>query len=176
MVLGEGAAMLLLEPLARARRRGARIYACIAGSATFGVAAPRYDWPARLDAQPAALAALVGGRGVDLVLGGANSSPRLDACELALVARLPGAPAILTSIKGAIGEHGAAGALTTAAACLAVYDQTVPPLANLRRPLGDERARLAARTAERRAIARALVCGLARGGAGAALLLTRADA
>jgi 3-oxoacyl-[acyl-carrier-protein] synthase II len=174
VVLGEGAAMLVLEPLARARARGATVYACIAETAAFAVPAPLYDWPARIAAVPPALAALAGRAGVDLVCGAANSSKRLDACEIDLFARLVGGNAVLTSIKGAVGEFGSAGALTIAAACLAVHAQTAPPLCHLNQPLPVGELRLAATRAEAHRIERALVCGLARGGAGAAVVLERA--
>ena len=107
-----------------------------------------------------------------------NSSPRLDLCEIDLTARLLGegaAAATLTSIKGAVGEFGAAGALTTAAACLALHEQTIPPLCNLRRPARTDLVRFAPRQGARQRIDSALVLGLARGGAGAALLLRRAS-
>ncbi len=171
LVAGAGAAMLVLEPLARARRRGARVYACIAGSTAWAVPAPPYGWPARAPASLAPLAALCGAAPIDLVCGGANSTTTLDACELALFDALAAVRgATLTSIKGAIGEFGAAGALTVAAACLALREQVVPPLCALETaaPTG---LRLAARQAQPACLRRALVHGLARGGAAAALLL-----
>ncbi|HSP98233.1 MAG TPA: beta-ketoacyl synthase N-terminal-like domain-containing protein [Candidatus Dormibacteraeota bacterium] len=175
LVVGEGAAMLALEPLERARRRGAPVYACIAGSATFAVAAPRYDWPRRAAGAVEPLAALSGDAPIDVVCGAANSSPHLDACELDLFAALPATrAATVTSIKGAIGEFGAAGALTAAAACLALREQHVPPLCHLE-TAADTALRLASHRAEPADLRRALVCGSARGGAMTALLFERAS-
>ncbi|MGD9765218.1 MAG: beta-ketoacyl synthase N-terminal-like domain-containing protein [Candidatus Binatia bacterium] len=175
VVFGEGAAILVLEPLARARERGAAIYACIEEIAFFAVPAPRYGWPRCAGDGLPALAALCDGAAVDLVCGGANSTRRLDACELELFASLaPARDAVLTSIKGAVGEFGAAGALSAAAACLALRDQVAPPLCNLRTPAAGA-IRLAPVRAEPLHGERALVCGIARGGAGAALLLRRAS-
>jgi len=178
LVLGEGAAMLVLEPLARARERGATVLAEIVDTLSCGVAAPPYDWPAGASAAVPRLRRLLEGAGVaavDLVCGGANSSRRLDACELDLVARILDDPAAatLTSIKGAVGEFGAAGALTTAAACLALHAGAVPPLCHLRQPPPDAVVRLAPRTARPAHLRNALVLSVARGGTLAALLLRR---
>lgn len=173
VVVGEGAAMLVLEPAAQARRRGAPVYAYLDGSASYAVAAPRYGWPQTAPEALPPLEALCGSAPVDLVCGGGNSSPVLDGCEIDLVAR--GAAtraATLTSIKGAIGEFGAAGALTVAAACLALREQAVPPLCHLETPASGA-VRLAATRATSARLARVLVHGMARGGACTAILLTR---
>lgn len=176
VVLGEGAAMLVLESAAHARRRGARAYAEVAATALFSVAAPAYDWPARAPAAHRALRGLFATgeapRGETLVCGAGNSSRRLDACELDVIQRLAeaGAPVWLTSIKGAVGELGAAGALSAATACLALREQTVPPLCHLRAAEAAPGLRLP-RTAQTAALAQALVCTIARGGAGAAVRL-----
>ncbi|MBI1817491.1 MAG: hypothetical protein HYR72_21155 [Deltaproteobacteria bacterium] len=179
VVLGEGAAMLVLESVARSRSRGATVYAEIAGDLIFSVPAPSYDWPPHATAAVQPLRRLIGDQPLDLICGGANSTRRLDACELDLHARLLGERATaaqLTSIKGAIGEFGAAGATTVAAACLALHEQVVPPLCHLRQPEPGSPLRFAGRQGAPFAMERALVCGLARGGAGAALLLRRATA
>ncbi|MDX2166197.1 MAG: beta-ketoacyl synthase N-terminal-like domain-containing protein [Deltaproteobacteria bacterium] len=172
VVLGEGAAMLVLEPYERARRRGASIYARLDATTSTAVAAPRYDWPRDAGAAAAELGA---GAPLQLVIGSANSSVRLDACELRLIDRLANARgATLTSIKGAVGEFGAAGAMSAAAACLALRHQVVPPLCNLETPAGATQVRLAAGVGQPQPIERAAVFGIARGGAVAALTFSRA--
>ena len=177
IVLGEGAALLVLEPSARARARGAAVYAMIDETRSLAVAAPRFDWPARAEAAVAPLRELLDGTRIDLICGSANSSRRLDRCELDLFARAvgpAGAEAYATSIKGAVGDFGAAGALTIAAACLALRAQAIPPLCNLEQPEGSANIRLAARRAMPHRLNHTLVCGFARGGAGAALRLSAA--
>lgn len=176
VVLGEGVALLALEPLAAARRRGAPICAVIDGTARFAVPSSRYDWPAHADAALAPLRGLLEGALPDLLCGSANSTHRLDRCELELFAALCGAragDAALTSIKGAIGEFGAAGALSVAAVCLGLHEQAVPPLCHLQSLATDAPFRVAAPRAVAAKLDRALVSGLARGGAGVALSLRR---
>jgi 3-oxoacyl-[acyl-carrier-protein] synthase II len=184
VILGEGAAMLVFESMEHARQRRAAVYADLVDYVSFGVPAPAFDWPARAPTATARLQELLERRrgagldsgGVDLVCGSANSSVRLDACEVDVLTRLFGEAAgrvALTSIKGAIGEFGAAGALTAVAACLALRHGIVPPLCNMRRPPADTPFRFAARTAERRELRHALMTSMARGGSCIALLFQR---
>lgn len=178
VVLGEGAAMLVIESAEHARQRGAHALAELVGTTLFSVAAPTYDWPARAPAARTHVRSLLAGAagGVDLVCGAANSSRRLDACELELVTSLAegqGGETWLTSIKGAVGEFGSAGALSVATACLALREQVVPPLCHLRRAEAAPGITLPT-TAQSAAIDQAMVCTIARGGAGAAVLLRRA--
>lgn len=170
IVIGEGAAVVLLESLEQAQRRGAVPLAVIEGGTSFAVPSSPYDWPSDASNAIEPLQRL-GGGGVDLIVGGGNGSRRLDPCELALFARL--APeAWVTSIKGAIGEHGSAGALSFAAACLALREQAVPPLPSLVESIAPA-VRLAGKVGVGAKLGRALVVGLARGGTGAGLLLRR---
>jgi 3-oxoacyl-[acyl-carrier-protein] synthase II len=175
VVLGEGAAMLVLESAASARARGATPYAEVEDDASFAVPSPPYDWPRDASSAVCTLRPMLSGKLPELVCGSANSSRSLDACELRLLEELLAEQAdsvSLTSIKGAVGEFPAAGALTVAAACLALREQHVPPLCHLRAP-DPTRLRLASPRATPRRIERALVVALARGGAGASLMLRR---
>jgi 3-oxoacyl-(acyl-carrier-protein) synthase len=180
VVLGEGAAMVVLESARHAEARGATVVAEIAATALFSVPSPVYDWPARAPRAGAVLRALlergaVAPAALDLVCGAGNSSRRLDACELELIGSLRDdsvTPIWLTSIKGAVGEFGAAGALSAVSACLAVHDGRVPPLCHLRTAESPAGVRLPARV-HRQRVDYALAGTIARGGAGAALLLRR---
>jgi 3-oxoacyl-[acyl-carrier-protein] synthase II len=186
IILGEGAAMLVLESAEHARKRAAAAYAELVDYVGFGVPAPACDWPRRAPAAAARLRELVvrclgssADTGVDLVCGSANSSRRLDACELDVLARVFGEAAArtaLTSVKGAIGEFGAAGALSAVATCLALREATVPPLCNLRRAPADAPFRFATARAEPRPMQTGLMLSLARGGSSIALLFRRPSA
>ena len=175
--------MLVLESAAHARRRAATAYAELVDYVSFGVPAPAYDWPLRAPAAAPRLRELIvrclgssTDKGVDFVCGSANSSRRLDACEVDVLVRVFGeaAPRVaLTSIKGAIGEFGAAGALSAVATCLALRDATVPPLCNLRRAPANAPFCFAAPRAEPRPMQTGLMLSMARGGGSIALLLRR---
>jgi len=176
VVLGEGAAMLTLESPERAQARGACVYAEIDDDCSFSVPAPLYDWPTAASAALPMLRRLTANGAVDLICGSANSSRHLDACELDLFHQLCGDAAgdvFLASLKGAIGEFGAAGALSAAAACLALREQRVPPLCHLRQADPQARFRFAVPNAVPARLDRALVCGLGRGGAGVAISFRR---
>jgi 3-oxoacyl-[acyl-carrier-protein] synthase II len=139
-VMGEGAAVLVLEELEHARARGASIYAELAG---YGVSSDSYHMtepdPAGAGQARAIRAALddagVDEAEVDYVNAHASSTELGDATETAALklalgdARAHSTP--VSSIKGATGHClGAAGAIEAIATVLAVHDDVVPPTIN----------------------------------------------
>ena len=143
-VLGEGAAVLVLEDAASAARRGARAYAELRGYGLGGdavhMSAPPPDGAGVLRAARAAL----GDAGLDPVLvdhvnAHAAGTPAGDAAELAALEALlegrRGDDALVASTKGATGHLlGAAGGVEAAVACKVLQTGSVPPTLNLHDP------------------------------------------
>ena len=183
-VLGEGAAVLVLEDAASAARRGARAYAELRGYGLGGdavhMSAPPPDGAGVLRAARAAL----GDAGLDPALvdhvnAHAAGTPAGDAAELAALEALlegrRGDDALVASTKGATGHLlGAAGALEACFAVLALRDCLAPATAHLAAPLPtSERINLVAE-ATRRDLRVALSTSSGFGGTNAALVFARA--
>jgi 3-oxoacyl-(acyl-carrier-protein) synthase len=142
-VLGEGAAMLVLEDLEHALSRGARIYAEVIGFGTsndaFHPIAPLPDGSGGARAMRAALDdAGISPDVVDHINAHAASTPAGDLAESAAIHGIYGDRAStipVTSMKGALGHcMGASGALETIAAVRSISDQVIPPTLNYKTP------------------------------------------
>jgi 3-oxoacyl-[acyl-carrier-protein] synthase II len=142
-VLGEGAAVLVLESEEHARARGARVYAVAAGA---GVTADSHDIaqpdPAGLGATRAIKQALqradLTPQDVVHVNAHATSTPQGDVAEALAIRQALGTDAgraIVTSTKSMTGHLlGAAGALEAVATVLAIQQRVSPPTTNLDDP------------------------------------------
>jgi 3-oxoacyl-(acyl-carrier-protein) synthase len=72
---------------------------------------------------------------VDVIYASANATRTLDAAEGAALSTLfAGSHAVITSVKGALGESGVSGAASCAAALLCGRAGWVPPIAGLKAP------------------------------------------
>ncbi|EFL20088.1 beta-ketoacyl-[acyl-carrier-protein] synthase family protein [Streptomyces sp. C] len=142
-VLGEGSAVLVLEELESARRRGAHVYAEIAGFASRGNAYHMTGLKAegREMAEAITVAldeARLPATAVDYVNAHGSGTKQNDRHETAAFKRSLGQHAHevpVSSIKSMIGHSlGAIGSLEVAASALAIEHNTVPPTANLHTP------------------------------------------
>jgi 3-oxoacyl-[acyl-carrier-protein] synthase II len=135
-VMGEGAAVLVLEEEQAARARGARILGTVRGYAATSDAhhltAPRADGSGAARAITAALGdAGVAAGDVDYVNAHGTSTPLNDRSETLAVKTALGERALtvpMSSLKSAIGHTlGAAGAIEAVATVLALRDRVAPP-------------------------------------------------
>ncbi len=168
-LLGEGGYTLLAESRSHAERRGARIYAEILGVAGTSSRCGINQWPRepRDLARSMALAleeADCAPDAIDAVFASANGTIELDATEAAAIENLFGTAAVnVVSIKGAVGESGATGAASLAAAILCMREGRLPPTLGL--VTLDPNCPVDARSVARRARGpRALVNSFASGG------------
>ena len=141
-VLGEGAGVMVLEEYEHARRRGARIYAEIAG---FGmsadahhITAPDMDGPRRC-MQAALRNAKVSGDAVQYINAHGTSTPLGDRNETNAIKAALGETAaralVVNSTKSMTGHAlGGAGGIETVFTVLAVHHQMSPPTINLQTP------------------------------------------
>ena len=142
-VLGEGSAVLVIEELEHARRRGARIYAEIAGYASrcnaYHMTGLRVDGKEMSEAIRVALAeARLAPEAIKYINAHGSGTKQNDKHETAAFKRSLGEHAYRTpvsSIKSMIGHSlGAIGSLEVAASALAVATGVIPPTANLHEP------------------------------------------
>ncbi len=137
MILGEGGAMLILEPLEAALARGAHIYAEIAGfgmsSDAHHVTQPSAEGPAR--AMTAALAdAGMRPEAVGYINAHGTGTPANDPAEVRAIRLVFGEHAERLGISSTKSMHGhglgAAGAFEAVATALALHHGILPPTAN----------------------------------------------
>ena len=141
LIFGEGAAMLVLEPLERARARGAHIWGELAG---FGMSADAHHLtkPQSGGAGRAIRAALADAGTQPDAVGYVNAhgtgTPTNDAAEIAALRDVFASHAerLLVSSTKSIHGHalGAAGALEGAATLMALAHGLIPPTANFTEP------------------------------------------
>ncbi len=183
-VLGEGSAVFVLEELEQARRRGAHIYAEIAGFASrsnaFNMTGLRPDGAEMAESIRVALdEARLDGTAVDYINAHGSGTKQNDRHETAAFKRSLGSHAYATpvsSIKSMIGHSlGAIGSLEIAASALAIEHGVVPPTANLHEADPECDLDYTPVTARERKIDTVLSVGSGFGGFQSAMVLTRPE-
>ncbi len=182
MILGEGGAMLVLEPLEGALARGAKIYGEIVGAGMSAdahhITQPTVEGPVRamrMALRDAGVAADV----VDYVNAHGTGTEANDATETSAIRQVFGAHADRLAVSSTKSMHGhtlgAAGAIEAAATALAIRDGFLPPTVNYR--VADPRCDLDVVPNESRAakIDCAISNSFAFGGLNAVLLLRRVN-
>lgn len=137
-VMGEGSGVLVLEELEHAKRRGARIYAELAGfgasSDAYHITAPNAEGPA-LALSRAIKDSSLPVEAIDYVNAHGTSTPLGDANETNATKAVFGEHAkklVVSSTKSMTGHLlGAAGGVEAVYSVLAIRDQIVPPTINL---------------------------------------------
>ncbi|HUA01870.1 MAG TPA: beta-ketoacyl-[acyl-carrier-protein] synthase family protein [Candidatus Aquilonibacter sp.] len=137
MILGEGGAMLTLEPYESAKARGAKIYAEICGfgmtSDAHHLTQPSVDGPAR--AMKGALQeASLAPESIGYINAHGTGTPGNDPVESRAIREVFGAHADKIGVSSTKSMHGhalgAAGALEAVATIMALHEGVLPPTAN----------------------------------------------
>ncbi len=180
MILGEGGAMLVLEPLEAARARGARIHAEIVG---FGMSADacHITQPSSEGASRAMRAVLRDARLAPEQIGYINAhgtaTPANDPTETAAIRSVFGAHAGRLAVSSTKSMHGhalgAAAALECLACITALRDGVLPPTANFNEPDPDCDLDVVPNVARRAEVEYAISNSFAFGGLNAVLALRK---
>jgi len=140
-VVGEGAAVFVLENLGRAKARGARILAEVIG---YGATSDAYHITKPLESGEGAARAMelalacAGNPEIDYINAHGTSTPFNDLSETKAIKQVFGDKAYRIPVSSTKSMHahmlGAAGAVETLVCCKAVQEGVIPPTINLETP------------------------------------------
>jgi 3-oxoacyl-[acyl-carrier-protein] synthase II len=183
-VIGEGAGVLLLEELERARRRGAKIYAELVGygmsSDAYHITQPSEDGDGAVRVMTNAMKdAGIQPHDVDYINAHGTSTHYNDKLETMAIKRVFGDSAHsipVSSTKSMMGHLlGAAGGVEAGISALALHNQIVPPTTNYEKPDPDCDLDYVPNAARRVHMRYVLSNSFGFGGTNAALLMKRYD-
>jgi 3-oxoacyl-[acyl-carrier-protein] synthase II len=183
-VIGEGAGVLLLEELERARSRGAKIYAELVGygmsSDAFHITQPSENGDGAVRVMKNALKdAGIQPQDVDYINAHGTSTHYNDKLETMAIKKVFGDSAYsipVSSTKSMMGHLlGAAGGVEAGVLALALHDQVIPPTANYEKPDADCDLDYVPNGSRRTPLRYALSNSFGFGGTNAALLMKRYD-
>ena len=131
IILGEGSGILVLETLEHAKKRGAKVYAEMAGVGLSGSTEGllRYDLKGDSIARAMSLAAQELDT-VDHISAAANSTPDLDGGEALAIKKVFGKRAKeipVSSLKSMLGEFDGSGGIRACGLALSLYHGMIPP-------------------------------------------------
>ncbi|MEX1251607.1 MAG: beta-ketoacyl-ACP synthase II [Hyphomonas sp.] len=179
-VMGEGAAVLVLEEYEHAKKRGAKIYAEVIG---YGLTGDAYHITAPAEGAEGGYRAMkmalknsgIDPTEIDYVNAHGTSTPKGDEGEAGAVERAFGDHAknlSMSSTKSAVGHLlGAAGAIEAAFCALAIRDQIMPPTLNLDNPSFETVIDLIPHKAKKGRVRAAMSNSFGFGGTNASLIL-----
>jgi 3-oxoacyl-[acyl-carrier-protein] synthase II len=183
-VIGEGAGVLVLEELERARQRGAKVYAEVVGygmsSDAFHITQPSENGDGAVRVMMNAIRdAGIQPQDVDYINAHGTSTHYNDKLETMAIKQVFGDSAYsipVSSTKSMMGHLlGAAGGVEAGVIALALKDQVLPPTANLENTDPDCDLDYVPRVARRQALRYALSNSFGFGGTNAAVLMKRYD-
>ena len=131
IVLGEGSGILVLETLEHAERRGARIYAELAGAGMAGSTDGILQYDLNGDSIAEAMSLALGEPStVDYISSAANSTHDLDRAETVAIKKTFGGRAkeiSISSLKSMLGEFDGSGGIRACAVALSLDHGVIPP-------------------------------------------------
>jgi 3-oxoacyl-[acyl-carrier-protein] synthase II len=176
-VLGEGSGILVLETLEHAEKRGAKIYAELAGVGMAGSTEGllRYDLNGESIAQAMSLAAEEPSQ-VDGISAAANSSHDLDRAETFAIKKVFGERAkeiSVSSLKSMIGEFDGSGSIRACGIALSLYYGMIPPTIGTEQLDPECDLDYTLRQSKKREIRSAILNGCSNGGSNISLWFKR---
>ncbi len=181
-VIGEGAGIVILENLEKAKARGATIYAEVIGHGTSSdahhITAPHPDGEGAARCMENALdSAGIGPEKIGYINAHGTSTPLGDAAEVKAIKRTFGSHAeniYVSSTKSMIGHLlGAAGGIETIFCAMALHEGILPPTINLDHVDSDCELKHVANTAQKVQVDYALNNSFGFGGTNSSLILKR---